>query len=239
VTFGRKEVLKTASFAASAGRITALMGRNGAGKTTLFRAAVGRVRPDGGRVLFGGEYIGRPSLADLARRGLMYSALDSALTGLFRVRDHVRSFLEVWGGEDLLPDVVERLELDALMERWPHQLSGGERQRVALALASLRRPRCLIMDEPFGGVAPLDRVLIAGGLRTLRDQGTAIAISGHEVDDLFEVSDELIWVVAGTTHWLGTPSQAAQHHEFRKSYLGPRGTHVLQATRPQTTPVPG
>jgi ABC-type lipopolysaccharide export system ATPase subunit len=86
----------------------------------------------------------------------------------------------------------------------------------------IRRPDCLLMDEPFAGVAPVDRPMIAVGLSALRRQGAAVVISGHDVDDLFEASDEVIWVVAGTTHWLGAPRDAATHHEFRKSYLGPR-----------------
>jgi ABC-type lipopolysaccharide export system ATPase subunit len=60
-------------------------------------------------------------------------------------------------------------------------------------------------------------------LLRLRSEGVALVVSGHDVDDLFAVSDEIIWVVAGTSHWLGSPARAASHHEFRKAYLGPRG----------------
>jgi ABC-type branched-subunit amino acid transport system ATPase component len=74
VRFGSNEVLKTASFSAWPSRITVLLGRNGVGKTTLLRTAVGRVRPQWGRVLFRGEYVSRPSLSTLARQGLMYCA---------------------------------------------------------------------------------------------------------------------------------------------------------------------
>jgi lipopolysaccharide export system ATP-binding protein len=221
VTFGSREVLKTASFSAWKGRITTLMGRNGAGKTTLLRVAVGAVRPRWGRVLFGGDFVERPSLPDLARRGLMYSAQESALTDLFSVEEHVRAFTQTYGGDELLPEIAGRLRLDALLQRRPRQLSGGEKQRVTLGLALLRGPRCLLMDEPFAGVAPTDRPLIAAGLKELRRQGVAIVVSGHDVADLFAVSDEVIWVVWGTTHWLGAPEQAREHHEFRRSYLGP------------------
>jgi ABC-type multidrug transport system ATPase subunit len=222
VSFGSNEVLKTASFSAWPGRITVLIGRNGVGKTTLLKAAIGRVRSDWGRVLFKGEFIRRPTLARLARDGLMYCSQDSALTPLFSIRDHIDAFVRVYPDGGGIDDVVATMKLAPLLELRPRDLSGGERQRVSLALALLRRPDCLLMDEPFAGVAPIDRPLIAAGLSSLRRQGVAIVISGHDVDDLFATSDEVIWVVAGTTHWLGTPAAAAVHHEFRRSYLGPR-----------------
>jgi ABC-type branched-subunit amino acid transport system ATPase component len=78
------------------------------------------------------------------------------------------------------------------------------------------------MDEPFAGVAPRDRPLVSGALRRLRDRGTALVVSGHDVEDLMAVSDDIIWVTAGTTHWLGGPGQASRHTQFRRDYLGPR-----------------
>ena len=230
VRFGAHAVLKTASFSAWKGRITTLMGRNGVGKTTLLRAAVGLVRPEWGRVLFGEDFIARPRLHDLATRGLMYSSAESALAHRFSVRDHVLAFSRVYGGDDFLPEITARLALGALLEQSARDLSGGERQRVTLGLALLRLPSCVLMDEPFADVAPTDRPLIAAGLSALRDQGAAIVISGHDVEDLFAVADEVIWVVAGTTHWLGTPGRAARHDEFRRSYLGPRADVFLHAS---------
>lgn len=222
VQFGSNEVLKSGAFSAWSGRITALLGRNGVGKTTLLRAAVGRVRPVWGRILFKGQFIPRPSLAVLARQGLMYCSQDSALTGLFSIKDHLQAFLYTYPGGPALDEVVSVMRLEPLLGLRPFSLSGGERQRASLALALLRRPDCLLMDEPFAGVAPIDRPVVAAGLSALRAQGAAVVVSGHDVDDLFALSDEVIWVVGGTSHWLGSPIQAAAHHQFRREYLGPR-----------------
>jgi ABC-type multidrug transport system ATPase subunit len=221
VRFGAQEVLKSASFTAVPGQITCLMGRNGSGKTTLLRSAIGRVRPLWGRVLYKSRFFERPSLAELAREGLMFSAQDSALTDLFSVRDHLDAFGRVYGAS-AQDGIIHRLRLEPLLGQRPRQLSGGERQRVSLGLALLRHPDCLLMDEPFAGVAPADLPLIVSGLVALRDQGVAVVITGHEVEDLFAVSNEIIWVIGGTTHWLGTPAQARAHDQFRKTYLGPR-----------------
>lgn len=221
-SFGRHVVLKAASFSAREGVVTALMGRNGAGKSTMLRIAVGRVRPDYGRVLFRGELLERPRLAAMAARGLLYSAQDSALTDLFTVEEQLHAVAEVHGRERALSHVIGRLRLRDLVSRRPSALSGGEQQRAAVALALVRDPSCLLMDEPFARVAPKDRPLIREGLEALRDRGCAIVISGHDVEDVFEVADEIVWVVAGTSHVLGPPGRAASHHQFRREYLGPR-----------------
>lgn len=221
-SFGRQVALKAASFRARAGIVTALMGRNGAGKTTMLRIAVGRLRPDYGRVLFEGRYLERPRLPRMAERGLFYSAQESALTELFTVQDQLGSVAETYGTEEVLPDVVGRMRLGGLVSRRPSSLSGGERQRATLAMALVRDPSCLLMDEPFAGVAPKDRPLVREGLQTLRARGCAIVISGHDVEDLLDVADEIVWVVAGTSHVLGSPERAVRHHQFRREYLGPR-----------------
>lgn len=218
--FGAKQVLKAASFRAARGRITALMGRNGAGKSTMLRVAIGRVRPHYGRVLFHGRQLARPNLAAMARDGLFYSAQGSAMTDLFTVHEHLAAVAQVYAGEDRIGETISRLALEAFLDRKPPTLSGGERQRASLAMALVRAPSCLIMDEPFVGIAPKGRLLVADGLRALRSHGCAIVISGHDVEDLFEVSDEIIWVVAGTTHVLGSPEAARSHDQFRREYLG-------------------
>lgn len=220
-SFGSKVVLKSAGLRVRPGRVTALMGRNGIGKTTLLRIVIGRVRPDYGRVVYKGEFVAHPSLARMARAGLMYVSQESALTRLFTVRQHLDAYVRIFGQDGALEGVVERLRLEEFLDRRPPQLSGGERQRASLALAILRQPDCVLADEPFAGVAPKDRPLVAVGLCELRTAGAAVVVSGHDVEDLFEVSDEIVWMVSGTTHDLGDPQQAATHDQFRREYLGP------------------
>ena len=218
--FGGRTVLASAGFSVHRGRVTALLGRNGAGKSTLLRIAVGRVRPEWGRVLFHGELVRRPALWRLARRGLMYVSQGSALTRHFTVRQHLDAIVRAFPRGGSLSDAVGLFDLAPILDRRPGALSGGERQRASLAMALLRGPSCLLWDEPFAGVAPVDRQLVAEGIRTLREQGSGILLTGHDVEDLFAVSDDVIWVTAGTTHWLGSPTQAAAHHQFRREYLG-------------------
>jgi len=151
---------------------------------------------------------------------LFYSPQDSALTPHFTVQQQLDAVERVWPGGRDRGEVLERMRLGEVLDRRPRQMSGGERQRATLAMALLRSPLCLLMDEPFAGVAPKDLPLIQQGMLTLREAGCAVVVTGHEVDDLFALADEIVWVVAGTTHGLGTPEQAALHHQFRREYLG-------------------
>ena len=153
----------------------------------------------------------------------MYSAQESGLTPHFTVREHFQAFVTRYGGGDRVDALVEESSLGDVLDRGPRSLSGGEKQRTSMALARLRSPSCLIADEPFAGVAPKDRPLIAGALRSLAAEGCGVAVSGHDVEDLLALADEVVWMVAGTTHDLGSPEQAALHHQFGRDYLGPRG----------------
>jgi ABC-type lipopolysaccharide export system ATPase subunit len=63
---------------------------------------------------------------------------------------------------------------------------------------------------------------VAAALRSRADAGAAILVTGHEVEDLLDLADEVIWMVPGTTHGLGTPEEAARHAQFRLEYLGTR-----------------
>ena len=90
-------------------------------------------------------------------------------------------------------------------------------------MALARRPLCLIADEPMAGIAPADREMVSAAIRGLAVDGCAVLLTGHDVDDLMTLSDDVVWMVGGTTHWLGSPASARDHFQFRQEYLGPRG----------------
>lgn len=152
----------------------------------------------------------------------MYLPQSLILTHHLSIRNHLQMVCQVFGGHERMDSVVTTMRLEELLDLRPQAISGGEERRVALAMALLRNPDCLLMDEPFAGVAPSDRPLVHSGLAELRDRGAALLVTGHEVDDVLALCDEVIWVVAGTTHWLGSPEQARAHHQFAREYLGVR-----------------
>ncbi len=218
-SFGRRDVLKAASFWAREGRITTLLGRNGSGKTTLLRIAVGELRGQGGVVRFFAKAYERPRLSVLARGGLYYLEERARLPGTFRVRGQLEFIRRRYGGRSV-DEAVGILGLEGLVDSKFHELSEGEGRRVALAAALVRAPKCLLADEPLLGLTPNNQAVVADVLRRLAADGTAIVTTGHEVVPLLELADEVIWCVAGTTHGLGRPEEAKAHEQFVREYLG-------------------
>jgi lipopolysaccharide export system ATP-binding protein len=220
-SFGGVEVLKCATVWGHAGRMTAILGRNGCGKTTLLRIAAGVLSPDSGTVRLDGQIIERPRLHTLAARGIFFLPTRGLLSPRLRVADQMESGAWAAGTRGSLAGVVERFALASLLRNRGAELSGGERRRAEFALAVLCRPRCLLADEPFAGIAPRDLGLISGELRALAAGGCAVIATGHEVPELLGLADEIVWMSGGTAHWLGPTATALEHDQFRREYLGP------------------
>jgi len=218
-SFGARDVLKSASVWARPGAVTVLLGRNGCGKTTLVKIAIGLLRADYGVVIYDGQRTLRPRLHELARRGLYYLPERNLLSPAFTVRDHLQA-VEKLIADSKVPSAIELLRVGEYLHRKPRTLSGGERRRCEVAVALARNPRCVLADEPYMGIMPIDAEVITTGFRKLADSGCAVLITGHEVRTMLGVADEVIWQTAGTTHCIGSPEHANQNDQFRREYLG-------------------
>jgi ABC-type multidrug transport system ATPase subunit len=197
-TFGSLEVLKGASLWGVAGSVTALLGRNGSGKTTLIECAFGLTRADYGVVKVGKHVFERPSPHRLARLGVFYLPERDLLSPAHTVERHLKAAVRLprptstRQGTDSPGDylaVAERLGIAEIVHRRCFQISGGERRRAELAIAFLRQPLCLLADEPFAGITPVDRVAVAVALRELAGQGCAVIVTGHDVADVLDLAD--------------------------------------------------
>ena len=216
-----RRVLHSASLRAVPGEVRALFGRNGAGKSTLLRIAVGLLQPDGGSVFVDGEALERATLPALARRGVMYLPDDGVFSSAFTLGRQLAFFVRQFPGGDVAC-AAQITRVSHLLDRRPHQLSGGERRRAELAAALVRRPTCLVADEPYRGIAPLDAELLTEVFRALAADGCAVVVTGHETPTLLDAADHVTWCTDGTTYELGPPSAAERHERFGSEYLGPR-----------------
>lgn len=220
---GGRRVLSAATLRAVSGKVRVLFGRNGAGKSTLLKIAAGWLQPDSGVVHFAGQAYLHPTLATLARRGLFYLPDHDLLSPVLSVRRQLELLRRRFGGGDV-DEAVALTGITLVADQRPPSLSGGELRRAELAAALVRRPRCLLADEPFRGVAPRDAEVLAVVLRKLADDGCAVVVTGHEVPTLFAAADDVCWCTGGMTYELGPPDVARAHDGFRRDYLGPRAS---------------
>jgi ABC-type multidrug transport system ATPase subunit len=218
-SFRDRRILTSATLRGVSGQLRVLFGRNGIGKSTLLKVAAGRLAPDGGSVQFAGRAYLSAHQAELASLGLFYLPDHDLLSRAYTVRTQLEMLRRQFQGGDV-EAAAERVGIAAQLDKRPHRLSGGELRRAELAAVLVRRPRCLLADEPYRGVSPRDAADMTAVLRSLAAAGTAVVITGHEVPTLLEAADHISWCTNGTTYELGAPSVAVKHEAFRREYLG-------------------
>jgi putative ABC transport system ATP-binding protein len=159
-------VLRGVNLSVAAGERVALTGESGSGKSTLLHLIAGLDRPDGGEIVVADTPVSGMSDADLAairrdRLGLVFQQFN--LIPSLNVRDNLAFQSRIAGRHDAKwhCELVERLGLGGVLDRYPEQLSGGQQQRVAIGRALEVRPVLLLADEPTGNLdeATADDVL--------------------------------------------------------------------------------
>ena len=219
-SYGSRRILTSASLRAVAGEVRVVFGRNGIGKSTLMKIAVGRIRPDSGMIFYDGRARLNVHQAELAREGLFYLADEDLFSSAFSIRRQLQFLQEAFDGGSV-EEAAERVGIKHVLDKRPYVLSGGECRRAELAAVLVRRPRCLVADEPYRGIAPKDAEELSAVFRELATSGCAVVLSGHEVHTLLDAADHVTWCESGTTQELGSPAQAKSHEQFRRGYLGP------------------
>ena len=198
-SFGPVEVLKGVNLRAYAGKVTALVGDNGAGKSTLIKGLAGVQPYDSGEVRFNGELVALHTPREAARYGIEVVYQDLALCDNLDIVQNMflgREETEFGTFDEGLmereaSDTLRRLSVRTVrsVRQKVSSLSGGQRQTVAIARSVLKQATVVILDEPTAalGVAQTEQVLNL--VRTLADQGVAVIMISHNLQDVFAVAD--------------------------------------------------
>ena len=189
------------------GEVRGLLGPNGAGKTTLLRLLFGLVAPDEGEVELFGHPLGSAESVDLD--GVAGFVEEPTFYPYLPGQVNLELFAELDGGAT--PGRVEEvLEIVGLSGRGGDRVSGystGMRQRLGIAAALLRSPRLLLLDEPTSGLDPAGARDMAGLVRRLAAEGTAVLLSSHLIGDLENVCDAYTVLRLGKVVWDGSAQQ--------------------------------
>jgi iron(III) transport system ATP-binding protein len=200
--FGRVRVLDGIDLAMAAGERVAVLGVSGVGKTTLLRLVAGLDLPDAGQIVLDGEVVSRPRWG-LAphRRSVGYAFQRSALWPHMTVASNVAFGMHRLPAADRrarVADLLARLELDGLGDRYPDQLSGGQSRRVALARALAPEPALLLFDEPLTNLeGPLrERLLGEIADQAARTAATVLYVT-HDRDEAERAAPRRLRLEAG------------------------------------------
>ena len=211
--YGAKTVISDVSFALEPGQILAFLGHNGAGKTTTLRCIMGLLAPAAGSVTFDGERIDRLGVAARVARGLRLLPEGRGIFPDLTVAENIDvvAARNVAAGAMFGVDAVYGL-FPALTERRATRagsLSGGQQQMLALSLAILGTPRCLLLDEPSIGLAPnlVERMFRQVHEVCKSHAMTAILVE-QNVSEAMRVADRVVIMNSGQVVFDGLPEEA-------------------------------
>ena len=208
-TFGGRRAVDDLSFSVNRGEVFALLGPNGAGKTTTVRMLVGVIRPDEGRIVVSMYGQSRSSLP-AAQAG--YLPEDR---GLYREIPVLRTLIYFGRLRGLAKGEAKRralgwLERLDLLDRRDERvaaLSKGNQQRVQFIAAVIHQPSLALLDEPFTGLDPMSQEFFLTIVRELRDGGTTIILSAHQMDLVERAADRVLLMNHGREVLSGSVSE--------------------------------
>jgi ABC-2 type transport system ATP-binding protein len=186
------------------GEVRGLLGPNGAGKTTLLRMLLGLVRADEGTIeLFGRRLDGQDSHALDGVSGFVEEpSFYPYLSG--RANLEVLSELDDPDARRRIDDVLEQVELTGRAADRVGGYSSGMRQRLGIAAALMRAPRLLLLDEPTSALDPAGARFVVGLVRALSQDGVAVLLSSHQIEEVEGVCDSFSVLSRGRVVWDGT-----------------------------------
>jgi D-xylose transport system ATP-binding protein len=206
-SFGPVQVLRQVDFTANAGEVTALVGDNGAGKSTLVKCIGGIYPFDSGDYLFEGKPVTVHSPRDAGILGVEIVYQDLALCenldivqNMFLGREKTRGLvLDEPTMEQMAGQTLDRLSVRTVksIRQQVSSLSGGQRQTVAIAKAVLWNSKLVILDEPTAALGVAQTAQVLELVRQLADNGLAVVLISHNMNDVFAVADRIACLYLG------------------------------------------
>jgi len=191
---GPKAALEDVTLDVGERDLVAIVGESGCGKTTLLRIMAGLQRPTAGEVRLAGVPVVRPE----PQVCLVFQHYADTLLPWKRALDNVLFGLRVGGVEgrqlrETALALLDRMGLAGDAQRYPWELSGGMQQRVVVARALIRRPRVLLLDEPFSAVDERTRASLQELLLTLhREETCSIVLVTHNLEEVLHLSRRIV-----------------------------------------------
>jgi sulfate transport system ATP-binding protein len=223
--FGDFVALDDVSIEVPDGSLMALLGPSGSGKSTLLRVIAGLEEPDSGRVVISDQDMTHVPVQD---RNVGFCFQHYAAFKHMTVGDNVAFGLSIrkrpkTETKQRVHELLQLVQLEGLIDRYPSQLSGGQRQRMALARALAVEPRVLLLDEPFGALDARVRTELRRWLRRLHEEVhvTTIFVT-HDQEEAMDVAEQIVVMNESKVVQAGAPTDLYDHPktEFVMNFVG-------------------
>jgi phospholipid/cholesterol/gamma-HCH transport system ATP-binding protein len=213
---GEQEILRGVDLSVAKGETLVIIGRSGGGKSVLLKHLIGLMQPDAGEIWIDGENIigltERKLAAIRLKVGILFQG--GALFDSMTVEENIAFPLREAGERDLekigekVREMLEVIELDGEEKKMPVNLSGGMKKRVGLARSIIRRPSCVLYDEPTAGLDPVVSDSINRLIRRLQERfGVTSIVVTHDMKSAFHIADHIAYLHEGRIYFYGTPQE--------------------------------
>jgi ABC-2 type transport system ATP-binding protein len=210
-SYGEMEVIKRISFTVERGEILGFLGPNGAGKTTTAKLITGQLIAASGSIRVFGVDMTKNYRQVLGRIGVSFESPN--LYPKFSGFDNLAIFARLHGlGTTHIPELLKQVELNERGKDRVSSYSKGTQQRLVFARALVNHPELLILDEPTVGLDPVGRALIHQLLRHEQNRGTTIFITSHDMWEIDELCDRVIFLNEGQIVANDSPEVLKQQH---------------------------
>ncbi len=224
--YNDKIVVNDVSITLTTKKVLGLLGPNGAGKTTTFYMLVGLIRCDDGMIMINDEEITNLPMHMRSDLGISYLPQEASIFRNLTVQENIMAILETRKQIDnnirmkKFDELVQKLQIENILNNMGASLSGGERRRVEIARALAIEPKFLLLDEPFAGIDPLSVIEIQKIIKTLIDSDIGVLITDHNVRETLKVCNEAYILSDGKSIAFGKPSSIIKNKIVQNVYLG-------------------
>lgn len=209
--FNEKCVLDEVNLKIKEGEIFGLLGPSGAGKTTLIKILTGQLKPDRGEGMIFGKSCSHLDREDYKMIGMVLD--NSGLYDRLSCYDNMLLPARIYGvDKNRIEELLKRVGLEDAAKKAVEKLSKGMRQRLVLARAMLHSPKLLFLDEPTSGLDPAVTQTIHGLLQELKQEGTTIFLTTHNMDEAYRLCDHVALLNDGRIVEYGVPEELCRKY---------------------------